>query len=77
MNYVLVSYPQKPSIIKNALIHSSPHTCTNHFHNYTTIYIYSVIMMMMMMMMIINDDDDDINIVTNNFYQNLPTYYRP
>ena len=30
-----------------------------------------------MMMMISDDDDNDINIITNNFYQNLPTYYRP
>ena len=30
-----------------------------------------------MTMMISDDDDDDINVITNNFYQNLPTYYRP
>ena len=40
----------------------TPHT--NHFHNYNH-----------------DDDDDDddndINIITNNFYQSLPTYYRP
>ena len=29
------------------------------------------------MMMISDDDDNDINIITNNFYQNLPTYYQP
>ena len=29
------------------------------------------------MMLISDDDDNDINIITNNFYQNLPTYYRP
>ena len=40
----------------------TPHT--NHFHNYNH-----------------DDDDDDddndINIITNNFYHSLPTYYRP